>query len=158
MSNCIDMLGLRFGMLTVASRAENDSSGSTRWNVRCDCGRETVADGRSLRKGIKTNCGCQRKKAYSEPRLCEYCGNPVHNRSYRFCGPSCAARARHGIPKVEIDRNFNWEQTSGKRWKCRYQRKNVSCTDRDCAHCGWNPEVARKRSEEIAQKRKETAV
>lgn len=146
------MTGLRCGILTVVSRAGNGASGNARWNVRCDCGKEIIVDGRDIRRGTKTHCGCLRKKAYSEQRLCEYCGSPTSDKHHRFCSPTCAARSLHGLPRIEVDESFPWKKTTGRRWKCKYGYKNISCTDRDCAHCGWNPEVAQKRSEEFKKK------
>lgn len=148
----IDMTGLRCGNLMVISRAENSANGNARWNVRCDCGREIVVEGREIRKGNKTHCGCLRKKAYAERRLCEYCGKPTSDYRHRFCCPVCAGKALHGVPKIDVDETFPWKKTSGNRWKCRFGYKNISCTDRDCTHCGWNPEVAQKRSEKARKK------
>ena len=57
MSSCKDMSGLRFGRLTVISRAENSRRGDARWNCVCDCGNKTVVDGRRLRNGGTKKCG-----------------------------------------------------------------------------------------------------
>ena len=35
-----DLVGQKFGMLTVISRADSDESGKRRWLCRCDCGAE----------------------------------------------------------------------------------------------------------------------
>ena len=60
------MLGKRFGMLTVVSRAPSHKvpSGSVydMWNCVCDCGRTTVSFGRNLRIGATKSCGCDRIK------------------------------------------------------------------------------------------------
>lgn len=53
----IDIAGQRFGALTVTGRAPR-TNGRTMWNCRCDCGRDCVQEGYSLRKGIITSCGC----------------------------------------------------------------------------------------------------
>lgn len=47
----------RFGRLVVLSRAQNDHDGS-RWNCRCDCGRDHTVRGSSLRNGLTKSCGC----------------------------------------------------------------------------------------------------
>ncbi len=70
-----DMPGKKFGLLTVISRAENNSRGAARFLCRCDCGREAVVGKGGLtrdEKGTKS-CGCLRSKsalavAKREPR------------------------------------------------------------------------------------------
>ena len=60
-----DITGQRFGRLTVLSRATNKSNGRhgsvVAWLCRCDCGKETVVIGSSL-KGGKTNSKPKKKK------------------------------------------------------------------------------------------------
>ena len=36
---------------------------------------------------------------------------------------------------------------------CRFN-KEVNCTEKRCAKCGWNPDVAKKRSEKIREEMK----
>lgn len=59
MSKAIDLIGQRFGKLTVIERSENSCGGKTRWVCRCDCGKEKVILGDSLRKGRTSSCGCK---------------------------------------------------------------------------------------------------
>ena len=54
----IDLIGKRFGRLTVLSRAENSKSGRLRWNCVCDCGTEITVAGFNLRSGNTHSCGC----------------------------------------------------------------------------------------------------
>lgn len=54
----IDMTGKVVGRLHVLRRAENDRHGSARWECMCDCGKEVVVLGRSLRCGSTRSCGC----------------------------------------------------------------------------------------------------
>jgi len=53
----LDLLGQRFGKLTVIAPAENQG-GRTAWCCRCDCGRERVVKTYHLRSGKITSCGC----------------------------------------------------------------------------------------------------
>lgn len=59
----ISLDGQRFGKLVVLRRNEEASSslGHVVFDCRCDCGREITVYGRSLRKGEKTSCGCDKK-------------------------------------------------------------------------------------------------
>lgn len=48
----------KFGRLTVRGRAGTNGRGEALWNCSCECGNETVATGRDLRRGSRTSCGC----------------------------------------------------------------------------------------------------
>lgn len=56
------MVGLKFGLLTVTSRAY----GNNRWLCRCDCGTEKQVRGDHLKSGKTISCGCERSKRSSE--------------------------------------------------------------------------------------------
>lgn len=60
MTHVRDLLGQRFGMLTVSARAANSKSGKARWTCLCDCGGTTTAHGTDLSHGHTTSCGCHR--------------------------------------------------------------------------------------------------
>lgn len=63
--NRIDIIGRRFGQLTVERLAPHDSRyNDSMWACRCDCGAECVARGSKLRQGKKRSCG--RKGCYSK--------------------------------------------------------------------------------------------
>lgn len=53
-----DLLGHRFGRLTVISRAENDSSRHAHWLCLCDCGQQKIVGARHLVSGDIKSCGC----------------------------------------------------------------------------------------------------
>lgn len=53
-----DLIGRRFGRLVVKSRAESSARGDARWNTTCDCGKDGIAWGSALKKGLKASCGC----------------------------------------------------------------------------------------------------
>ena len=63
MSGFIDLTGRRFGNLVVLNSVPNeiktDKQGTTYWMCRCDCGKEHLANGVSLRRGHTTSCGCK---------------------------------------------------------------------------------------------------
>ena len=53
----IDLMGQRFGRLTVLSLARGHTHGMSRWLCRCDCNRETIVRGGNLRNGNTKSCG-----------------------------------------------------------------------------------------------------
>lgn len=59
-----EMIGRKFGRLTVITRAGKNRQGKT-WHVRCDCGAELVACGVQMRRGKKHSCGCLRREVVS---------------------------------------------------------------------------------------------
>lgn len=56
----MDLVGQKFGRLTVLERAENDRHHKTRWLCQCECGDQKVISGDLLRNGKTTSCGCFR--------------------------------------------------------------------------------------------------
>ena len=53
----IDLTGQRFGRLTVIRYDHSEHDGA-HWLCKCDCGKEKVAAGYSLRSGKTRSCGC----------------------------------------------------------------------------------------------------
>lgn len=53
----IDLTGMRFGRLVVIREAGR-KNGHVAWLCRCDCGKEVVVSGDSLRNGRTQSCGC----------------------------------------------------------------------------------------------------
>lgn len=66
----IDLVGLKFGRLTVIKRANNcteqENKGGTKWLCECECGNKIVTLGRSLKSGATKSCGCLCRERASE--------------------------------------------------------------------------------------------
>lgn len=58
MSKPLDLIGQKFGKLTVLERTENTKSGKTKWICICDCGNKAVVVGDRLKSGKTKSCGC----------------------------------------------------------------------------------------------------
>jgi hypothetical protein len=67
-SKIINLLGQKFGKLTVIERVSNDQNRHVRWKCKCDCGNEVIIRGYSLINGTKS-CGCLQKEKMQERRL-----------------------------------------------------------------------------------------
>ena len=52
--------GKKYSRLTVLQRAGTNNAHQATWLCRCDCGKETVVAGHSLRRGFTKSCGCLR--------------------------------------------------------------------------------------------------
>lgn len=61
----IDLTGQKFGKLSVVKKADDYVSAKgyheIQWLCICDCGKETIVRGSSLRKGNTSSCGCIHK-------------------------------------------------------------------------------------------------
>lgn len=62
----IDLMGRRFGRLTVTGR--DAPSRRTRWICRCDCGETRSVLSANLRRGLATSCGCYREELRHSPK------------------------------------------------------------------------------------------
>ena len=67
MGKRLDLVGQRFGRLTVVSLNEEVSKQKkgSYWNCKCDCGNEKVVWSRHLKSGDTTSCGCYSKEMKS---------------------------------------------------------------------------------------------
>lgn len=53
-----EMVGQRFGRLTVVAMSAERNHGRILWECRCDCGNTVVAEKYCLENGTKKSCGC----------------------------------------------------------------------------------------------------
>lgn len=53
-----NLIGRRFGRLTVLAQAEGSEDHYRLWRCRCDCGNEILVNTKRLTQGIVTHCGC----------------------------------------------------------------------------------------------------
>lgn len=65
----LDLIGQRFGRLTVIKAAESTPRGKSRWVCRCDCGKECTVLGLNLRRGHTASCGCLRENDLAGQRF-----------------------------------------------------------------------------------------
>ena len=54
----IDLVGQKFGRLTVLSMSDEHNGSGIHWNCVCDCGNNAVISGSNLRSGRTRSCGC----------------------------------------------------------------------------------------------------
>src|SRR6267378_7416945 len=62
----IDIEGKRFGFLVAKEKAGQNATRHMYWVCLCDCGKEVVVRGTSLRQGDTTSCGCYIKNITSK--------------------------------------------------------------------------------------------
>lgn len=66
-----DLVGRRFGRLTVICFDRVDANQQARWLCRCDCGTEKSIIGANLSFGTSKSCGCLQKEILSDLRIKE---------------------------------------------------------------------------------------
>lgn len=58
----VDLTSQRFGRLTVMEQVPHEKKEVTKWRCICDCGKETIVIGHSLKTGNTQSCGCLNKE------------------------------------------------------------------------------------------------
>lgn len=71
------MVGRRFGLLLVLSRASKQARAGFHWLCRCDCGESCIKHGQDLRSGKTNSCSCLKVSS----RMLEY-GAASQNAKY----------------------------------------------------------------------------
>lgn len=56
-----NLLGQKYGMLTVIGQAPSTEKGQRRWLCKCDCGTEKIVMGSNLKRGTTVSCGCKKR-------------------------------------------------------------------------------------------------
>lgn len=54
----IDLVGQKFGRLTVVKRSSKVGENSVKWLCRCECGKEKITTRSHLKSGTVKSCGC----------------------------------------------------------------------------------------------------
>lgn len=80
MGNFIDLTGQKFGRLTVIKRGENIDNHAG-WICQCECGNIVNVNGKYLREGKTTSCGCYHNELLRERSLTH---GKTHTRLYRI--------------------------------------------------------------------------
>lgn len=62
MAKFVDLTGKKFGLWTVVSRAENNSTGGAQWFCICNCGTKKILSTSALNSGKTLSCGCSKSK------------------------------------------------------------------------------------------------
>jgi hypothetical protein len=118
--NLVDMVGKRFGRLTVIKRSfPNTKNGCAKWLCRCDCEKEKIVEGRSLRRGSTKSCGCLHKEGLYKLRKSELDSKSLNMRQ------ALIAYKRHAKK-----RNVAFGLS---------EKQFVEITQKDCFYCGAKP-------------------
>ena len=64
-----NLIGEKYGMLTVIGQAPSTTKGQRRWVCRCDCGTVKIVMGSNLRRGTTVSCGCKHRNDLTGQRI-----------------------------------------------------------------------------------------
>jgi hypothetical protein len=64
-TRAVDLTGLKFGRLTIISRAGSNRHNKVLWNCRCECGKDACSVGCDIRDGKILSCGCLHREISS---------------------------------------------------------------------------------------------
>lgn len=162
----IDLIGQRFGRLSVVSRAGVDKRGEARWECVCECGNKTTVLGSHLRKGHIQSCGCYaRELASSVLKKNLRCGNTKHggthtrlygiwsnmktrclnsnNRAYKWYG---AAGVTICPEWMQFENFQQWALQSGYQYDLTIERKSPF-GNYEPSNCTWIPLIEQRRNQ-----------
>jgi len=111
-----DELNKKYGKLTVLKREPNNKFGTTRWLCSCECGKQIITNGQSLRNGQTKSCGCLN---FIKKRS----GNIIYNKLFSL--------TRNQAQKANIPFELTIEQVK-------------EIVVKNCAYCGQKPYLKRK--------------
>ena len=60
MGRALDLIGKKFGYLTVIEKTQKRKNGCIVWKCKCDCGNITEVVGTYLKNGNTKSCGCKK--------------------------------------------------------------------------------------------------
>lgn len=100
----------KFGRLLVLEDAGNTDAGHSKWNCRCDCGKEVVRTATSLKRSSNSSCGCYKTPSGKDSKHWNGCGEIsgawFHSVVYRAAS---GRKSRSSIAKkIDIDPEYIW--------------------------------------------------
>jgi len=117
----LELINVKFGLLTVESYSHKDKFNNKIWKCKCDCGNDTFVSTASLRKGTTTSCKCNQYKK----------GKNVHNYSgyeditgTRWNSIRGGAKARN--LSFDISKEDIWKILLKQNYKCALSGIDVS--------------------------------
>lgn len=115
----VNLLGQKFGLLTIIEEKPPTPRGHSSWLCICDCGNEVVRTSTSMKRSQFSSCGCWHRKGIEHP-LFKGVGEISMNWFNSVIRRSASGRkSRWAIErKLEIDIEFIWDLFLKQERKC----------------------------------------
>lgn len=142
----IEMIGQRFGKLTVLKEGGREANGMVLWFCQCDCGSFSIVRGDRLRSGKTKSCGCSGcctiKHGESRSRLYQAWINMIR-RCYVTDHPGFPNYGGRGITVCDEWRNGfeafrDWAKTNGFNPESKHGECTIDRIDNDGNYCPEN--------------------
>jgi hypothetical protein len=115
----VNLLGQKFGLLTIIKEAPPTPRGHSSWVCLCDCGKNIIRTSTSMKRSKFSSCGCWHVSGVEHPLfrgVGEISGNWFWSIIYRSAS---GRKSRSKIEKkLDIDPAFIWELFLKQNRKC----------------------------------------
>lgn len=105
-----DLIGQKFGKLTVISRGPSTKAGKVAWWCACDCGKqmEKPVQGSNLKSGHSTTCGCTKEtvsvgQKFGKLTVISQGPNNKHGDFTWWCRCDCGKQKERAVPSKALN-------------------------------------------------------
>lgn len=127
--NAIDLIGKRFGRLTVVAKTDKRQGRSIIWECQCDCGNNTEVPSSNLITNHTRSCGCLNEEVATK-RIIEVAKSNVGDKHPNF-NPTLSDEER-------LNNRYQLNGQNLRDWRVKvYERDNYTCQT-----CGLKEEVS----------------
>lgn len=120
MSRKIDLIGEKFGRLTVISCAGSNAEGRAMFLCECECGNQICTTGKLLRKGATKSCGCLNHERLIKRNQVHGCAR--RDNTERLYKVWLSMHARVHNPKSNVYKHYGGRGIRiCREWDCNYE-------------------------------------